>query len=254
MKKLNLIILSMFVCFAAANAQIIVDDDGFHQDTNIQRDTTTITNGKIIDKTLKHYNYELSVGLRAGGGITNMSEGNGLKFADGSGMNFGGGIAANIRFGGKDSRNRPLDGQGLLGIGLELNYNSISVKTLGDDNLKMGYFQVPVMIQFYPCYQTKQLKNLYLEVGPTICGVVSSSPESIIINNTAYGTGDFKGTDIKATVGIGYRFNRTSANDGFYINARYYLGTSDLAGNFPGKISSAEISIGYLFKCIGTKK
>ena len=53
---------------------------------------------------------------------------------------------------------------------------------------------------------------------------------------------------------VGYRFNKNSANDGFYAGARYYLGTSKLAGNFPGKMSSAEITIGYLFKCIGTKK
>lgn len=253
MKKLNLILFSLFACFATANAQI-EGDDGFGQKPTTKTTTQSSSVGRQISVKTKNYNYELSVGPRAGAGTTSMSEGDGLKFADGSGMNFGGGIAANIRFGGKDSRGRALDGQGLIGAGIEFNYKSLSVKSLGDEDLKMGYFEVPIMLQLYPCYNTKQLKNLYIEVGPTIAGTLSSSPENVKINNTAYKTGDLKGFDVKATVGVGYRFNKTSANDGFYVNARYYIGTSNLAGNFPGKLSSAEISIGYLFKCIGTKK
>lgn len=256
MKKLNLILFSLFACFASANAQIEGNggDDGFGQKPTTKTTTQRHSLGRTIGVKSKHYNYELSVGPRAGVGTTNMSEGEGLKFADGSGMNFGGGIAANIRFGGKDSRGRALDGQGLIGAGIEFNYKSLSVKSLGDEDLKMGYFEVPVMLQLYPCYNTKQLKNLYIEVGPTIAGTLSSSPESVKINNATYKTGDLKGFDVKATVGVGYRFNKTSANDGFYVNARYYMGTSKLAENFPGKLSTAEISVGYLFKCIGTKK
>lgn len=256
MKKFNLILFSLFACFATANAQIEGDggDDGFGQKPTTKTTTQSSSVGRQISVKTKNYNYELSVGPRAGAGITSMSEGDGLKFADGSGMNFGGGIAANIRFGDKDSRGRALDGQGLIGAALEFNYKSLSVKSLGDEDLKMGYFEVPIMLQLYPCYNTKQLKNLYIEVGPTIAGTLSSSPENVKINNTTYKTGDLKGFDVKATVGVGYRFNKTSANDGFYVNARYYIGTSKLAGNFPGKLSSAEISIGYLFKCIGTKK
>lgn len=256
MKKLHLILFSLFACFATANAQIEGDGggDGFGQKTTTKTTTSSSSAGRQISIKTKSYNYEFSIGPRAGVGTTNMSEGDGLKFTDGSGMNFSGGVAANIRFGGKDSRGRALDGQGLIGAGIEFNYRSLSVKSLGDDDLKMGYFEVPILLQVYPCYNTKQLKNLYLEVGPTIAGTMSSSPESLKVNNITYKTGDLKGFDVKATVGIGYRFNKTSANDGFYLNARYYLGTSKLAGNFPGKLNSAEISIGYLFKCIGTKK
>ena len=169
-------------------------------------------------------------------------------------MSFGGGLAANIRFGGKDSKGRNLDGQGLFGVGLELNYKQHTVKSLAGEDLKLGYFEVPIMLQFYPCYNTKQLKNLYIEVGPTIAGTLSKSPDILEYNDITYHTGDLKGFDVKATLGVGYRFSKLSANEGFYANARYYLGTSKLAGNFPGKISSIEISIGYLFKCIGTKK
>ena len=179
MKKLNLIFLSLFACIATANAQI-EGDDGFGQ-----KPKTTTTNqglgqnGKRLSVKTKNYNYELSVGPRAGVGFSSMSEGDGLELYDGAGFSFGGGIAGNIRFGGKDSRGRALDGQGLFGIGLELNYKSMSVKTKPGDDLKMSYFEVPVLLQFYPCYNTKQLKNIYIEAGATIAGTLSASPDKI---------------------------------------------------------------------------
>lgn len=236
MKKLGLFCLSLLACFVSANAQI--EGGGETEKVHFE---------------VKHYNYEVSVGPRLGVGISTMKESDDLEVYDGSGMNFGGGIAGNIRFGSTNSRGQYLDGQGLLGFGVELNYKSLSVKTLGDDDLKLSYFEVPVTVQLYPWYNSKQLKNLYLEAGVTLAGSLSSSPDELVVNNTMYKTGDLKGFDVKPTIGIGYRFSKLSANDGFYVGARYYLGTSKLAGNFPGKISSAELTIGYLFKCIGTK-
>ena len=217
MKKLNLIFLSLFACIASARAQI----DGGGDDGFGQKPKSTTTNpsqgqgGKRLSVKTKNYNYEFSVGPRAGIGISSMSESEGLNIYDGSGLNFGGGVAANIRFGGKDSRGRALDGQGLFGIGLEVNYKSMSVKTKPGDNLKMSYFEVPVLLQFYPCYNTKQLKNIYIEAGATIAGTLSASPNKISYQNTTYATGDLKGFDIRPTVGVGYRFNKNSANDVF---------------------------------------
>lgn len=251
MKKLSILIFLFLSCAMTAMAQIGGDDDEFGQKSTTQPTQKT---GKRIGITTKSYNYEFSIGLRAGGGVATMSEGNGLSVYDGSGMAFGGGLAANLRFGGTDSRGKKLDGQGLFGIGLELNYKNLAVKTLPGEDLKLGYFEVPLMFQFYPMYNNKQLRNLYVELGPTVAGTLSASPDELRTGSLIYKTGDLKGFDIKATLGLGYRFNKNSANDGFYVNARYYLGTSELAGNFPGKISTAEISIGYLFKCIGTKK
>lgn len=251
MKK-SIFILSFMAFALTATAQIEGGDDGFTQKPGTQATTERV--GKRLNQQTKHYSYMLSVGPRVGAGVATMSEGDGLEVYDGSGLAFGGGVAANIRFGGKDSRGRALDGQGLFGIGLELNYKSLSVKTLGEDDLKLGYFEVPVMFQFYPLYKTKQLKNLYIEVGPTIAGTMSASPDMLTVGGTAYKTGDLKGFDVKATVGLGYRFNKTSANSGLYLNARYYIGTSELAGNFPGKVNNFEVTIGWLFKCIGTKK
>ena len=251
MKK-SIFIISLMAFALTATAQIEGGDEGFTQKST--RQATTQRTGKRLNVQTKNYNYELSIGPRIGAGMSTMSEGDDLKVYDGSGLAFGGGLAANIRFGGKDSRGRALNGQGLFGLGLELNYKSLSVKTVAEDDLKLGYFEVPIMLQFYPMYTSKHLKNLYIEAGPTIAGTLSASPERMSVGDVIYKTGDLKGFDIKATFGLGYRFNKTSANDGLYLNARYYLGTSELAGNFPGKISSFEFTLGYLFKCIGTKK
>lgn len=209
--------------------------------------------GKSIAISTKNYNYELSIGPRVGGGLTLMSDGD-VKVSDGSGFGFDAGLGVNVRFGGKDSKGRPIHGQGLVGVGLELNYASYSAKTVADKNLNLGYFEVPLLLQLYPAFQTKQLKNLYIEVGPTFSALVSKSPKELkVADYTTYVTGDLKGGDVKATIGVGYRVNRASANDGFYFNLRYNHGFSKLAGNFPSKISSAELTIGYLFKCVGGK-
>ena len=239
MKRLQTLWLLFVICVCSASAQIGDGESGI------------IT---PIQKKGKAYNYELSIGVQAAGGVSMMSEGDGLSVYDGSSMSFGGGAALNVRFGGKDSRNRDLHGQGLLGVGLELNYRQHTVKTLGQDDLKLGYFEVPFMVQLYPLYNGKHLRNFYIEAGPTFAGTLSSKPDVLTVGNTSYRTGDIKGFDIKASVGLGYRFNEGSANDGFYVNARYNFGTSDLAGNFPAKISTAEITIGYMFKCIGSKR
>lgn len=273
MKKFNLILFSLFACIATANAQIEGDggDDGFGQSSTKK---TTMTSGSALSKInvkTKHYNYEFSVGPRLGLGITSMSETDGMNIGNGGKMGFGGGLAANVRFGGSTgSRGEHLDGQGFFGIGIEFNYKQHSAKIVKNDDLSLGCFEIPIMLQLYPMYKSKQLKNLYIELGVTISTAISKKPDNLVFENnvdemfgnthhtlyekTTYPTKDLKGMDVKATFGLGYRFRKLSANDGFYLNARYYLGTSKLAGNFPATISSAEISIGYLFKCVGTKK
>lgn len=248
MNKKSIILMPLLACALTASAQINGNGGDFEQKPKSQ---THRTNGTDLQIKTKNYGYEFSMGVRAGAGVSMMSEGDDLKVYDGSGISYGGGVVANVRFGSKDSRGRALHGQGLFGIGLELNYKNHTVKTLGGEDLKMGYFEVPLMFQFYPMYNSKQMKNLYIEVGPTFAGTLSSSPEYLEVDNTRYKTGDLKGFDVKATVGLGYRFNTNAANEGFHVNARYYLGTSELAGNFPGKISSAELSIGYTFHCLG---
>lgn len=246
----QLVLLISFLCMTSvAFAQN--EEGGFNQRTTTPR--TTKDAGKKIGISTKSYNYELSIGPRIGGGLSMMSDGENLKISDGTGFGFDAGLGLNVRFGGKDSKGRALNGQGLFGIGLELNYAQNSVKTKADKNLNLGYFEVPLLLQFYPAFQTKQLKNLYIELGPTFSALVSKSPDELIYGNTTYVTKDLKGGDIKGTIGVGYRINGTKANDGLYFNIRYNHGFSKLAGNFPAKISSAELTIGYLFKCVGGK-
>lgn len=215
----------------------------------------TVGSGRSIEIKSKSYNYEFSIGPRVGVGAAMMSNGDNMKFADGTGFGFDAGLGLNVRFGGKDSKGRALNGQGLCGIALELNYAYGTHPTVTDESLKLGYFEVPVLFQIYPGFKTKQLKNLYIELGPTFAALVNKSPEGMAIDgSTTLMTGGLKGGDIKGTVGLGYRFNRGSANDGFYVNFRYNIGFSDLAGNLPCKTSSAELTFGYLFKCVGGKK
>lgn len=280
MKKISILILSLIVCATSGFAQIDKSkqkaNDGFGQ--NRAKTEKSANKGGVVSNAnkggvgfeVKHYDYEFSIGPRLGLGMTSMSESDGFSVGDGGKMGFGGGLAANVRFGSTGSRGEHLDGQGLLGIGVEFNYKQHSVKIKGNDDLSLGCLEIPVMLQLYPMYNSKQLKNLYIELGATISTAMSKSPDKLVYENnvdetignthhtlyekTTYPTKDLKGMDVKATIGVGYRFNKMSANDGFYMNARYYLGTSKLAGNFPGKISSAELSIGYMFQCVGTKK
>lgn len=251
MRKNLLLLISCFCVAFSAFAQN--EEEG----VLTQRPTTppqTQNAGKKISTKFKTYNFELSIGPRVGGGLAMMSDSKDLKVSDGSGFSYDAGLALNLRFGGKDSKGRPLNGQGVFGVGLELNYAAYSVKTVAKENLNLGYFEVPVLFQFYPAFMTKQLKNLYIEVGPTFSALISKSPKELKIDsNTTYMTGELKGGDLKGTIGIGYRGKRTAANDGFYVNLRYNHGFSNLAGNFPSKISSAELTIGYLFKCAGGK-
>ena len=260
MKKFSLLIISLLTV-ASANATEI-GDDGFGQRPLKKTTTTTETTSSKKDsnsgfgRNRKVYGYEVSVGVRAGIGFSSMSESDGLEFSDGMGVGFGGGVAANIRFGNKDSQGRPIYGQGLFGVGLELNFKQHAIKTLAGENLKLSNIEVPLMLQIYPGYNMRSLRNLYIEVGPSFTIPMSASPDVISINQTKddYKVGDLKGYDVKLAAGVGYRFSKGSANDGFYANFRYYLGTSKLAGNFPAKVGSAELSIGYMFKCLGGKK
>lgn len=255
MRKRLTFILSLLVMAIGAYAQ---SGNGGELTQRSSTPSEKNRSGREIKVKTKDYKYEISVGPRIGAGLAMMSESGELKeigLSDGPGFGFNAGLALNIRYGNKDSKGRPIHGQGLFGVGLELNYASMSLKTKPGDDLKLGYFEVPLLLQIYPAYGSKQLKNLFLEVGPTFSMLLSSSPDEIKVSEyRKYMTGDLKGGDVKFTVGCGYRFNRASANDGFYAGLRYNFGTSKLAGNFPAKVSTAEITIGYLFKCIGSKK
>lgn len=254
MKKLIFILSFLGFALTGAYAQN-QSEGGFTQQKVIP--AKSVEEGRSLGKGInaksqRHNGYELAIGPRLGVGLAIGSNGKGFDMVK-SGFAFDGGLGVNLRFGDKDSKGRPIDGRGLFGIGVELNYALRSLGTNSDKTLSLGYFDVPVLAQFYPGYNTKQLKSLYIEVGPTFSALVSKSPDVLLYNGLQYGTGNLKGGDVKLTFGVGYRFTK-AASSGFYLNFRYNLGTSNLAGNLPAKTSSAQLTFGYLFKCAGGSK
>lgn len=195
----------------------------------------------------KAKSFVLSVGPQVGLTFTSMTQPEECNLVDGSGIGFSGGATLRLRFGhmfeGSD------DGTGLFGIGLGLKYKQNRVKTIGDDNLSMGYFEVPVVAQVYPFYKNSVMNGFYFEAGLDIAGTLSSSPENLTVlpdngrySRVVYSTGDLKGFDLRVPVGIGYTLEK-----GLDINLRYYFGTSNLAKNMPCKMGSFEISLAWLF-------
>ena len=152
-------------------------------------------------------------------------------------------------------------GTGYFGAGLELKYKLNSVKTLGTDesgneNAKMsiGYFEVPVFAHIYPLAKSPSLNSLYVELGAAFAGTLSRSPKSLTLNNPSADYSQvtynldangskLKGMDVRPFAGLGY----TIPNTGLDINVRYYIGTSELAGNFPCKMNTLEVSLAWLF-------
>lgn len=199
------------------------------------------------------------LGPKVGGTMTSMTQPNEGKLYDGSGFGFSGGLAFQARFG-KASENS-VGGTGYFGAGLELKYKLNSVKTLGTDesgkeNAKMsiGYFEVPVFAHIYPLAKSPSLNSFYVELGAAFAGTLSRSPKSLTLINPsadyslvtynldANGS-TLKGMDVRPFAGLGY----TIPNTGLDINARYYIGTSELAGNFPCKMNTLEVSLAWLF-------
>ena len=199
------------------------------------------------------------MGPKLGVTISSLSQPEEGKLADGAGVGISGGLAMKARFG-KASENSA-GGTGFIGAGLELKYVSSSAKTIatnqdGKENaaLTLGYFDIPVFAQVYPLAKVRGMNSLYVEVGVNFGALVSRSPKTLTLNNPG---GEFskvvynidnngsklKGGNICPLVGLGY----TIPGTGLDINARYKIGASKLAGNFPSKMSSFEISLAWMF-------
>ena len=199
------------------------------------------------------------LGPKIGGTMTSMTQPDEGKLYDGSDFGFSGGLAFQARFG-KASENS-VGGTGYFGAGLELKYKLNSVKTLGTDEsgeenaeMSIGYFEVPVFVHVYPLAKSPSLNSLYVELGAAVAGTLSRSPKSLTLNNPSADYSQvtynldangskLKGMDVRPFAGIGY----TIPNTGLDINARYYIGTSELAGNFPCKMNTLEVSLAWLF-------
>lgn len=186
------------------------------------------------DFTVMDSSYRIYLGPKVGVNFGTMSGMDVLNPA--MGVGFQGGLVANFHFGRRTEKAE--GGTGRWGIQVEALYSQRTVKT-DFENLKLGYFEVPILAQYYV------LPELSIEVGPTIAGSLSSSPDEMQVGNLMYETGELKGFDVMISAGVGYKHK-----SGFTASARYNLGMSELAGNFDGKVSTFSVSVGWLFSLI----
>lgn len=209
----------------------------------------------------------LQIGPKFGVTFTSMGQPDETPLYDGSGVAFSGGIALRTRF--NTATENSDSGTGFLGAGLELKYKMNTVKTIGTDesgkenaDLSVGYFEAPLFVQIYPFYKTRAMNTFYIEAGPNFAGTISRQPKSLIVDNLSgeyssvtYHIDDdkstLKGMDVRVMAGIGYDFpikNSSSETTSLIgINARYYMGTSNLAGNFNSKMNTLELSLSWMF-------
>ena len=221
MKKLFLL-AAVFMMALPSNAQVTFEEDeSSPQDENFE--------SIIVDKRKN----VVSLGITAGANYSMMSKYDPVDLGSRSGIGFQGGAAVNIHFG----QRRGADaGTGPIGLQVEALYAMHSMKTDLSDNIKLSYLEIPVLLKYYIT------PNVNIELGPTFSYILSKSPDVLEGTSTTIAIGELKGGDIKGTVGISYQ-----TKSGFYASARYNMGFSDLAGNFPCKVSTVSLSVGYLF-------
>lgn len=217
MKKTILLIMGALMLSMGAWAQSPGDDEF----TTIKRPLT------------------ISVGAKAGVNYSFAGEPKDFDLGIKGGVGFQGGLAVNLHF--SDKLDYTPSGTGRWGVQLEGLYALRTLKT-DEEDIKMNCFAVPLLAQYYVS------PSFTIEAGPTFTGVLSASPKVLEQGTEAKGIRrihfeDLKSLDVMATVGVGYYHN-----SGFTASARFNLGLSGLAGNFESKVSSAEVSVGYLFK------
>lgn len=228
-------ILFLFAALLFTGSAVAQDDLFGGSDDNSAQVVKTQT------KTRKH---KLSIGPRVGGTMTMMKDPDNFAVEDGAGFGFTGGIAVRARFGRQFESSDP--GTGAWGVAIELKYKQNVAKTTMGDDLKLAYFEVPVLVQWYPFYKKSAMNPLYIEAGvaPAIC--MTADPDELrfgtATSTTVIKTGDLKANDFRPVVGLGYAFPF-----GLDINARYYFGTSEMAKNFNAKINSVEFSLAWMF-------
>lgn len=260
MKKVFVLIMASLLC-ASINAQ----DRGFR--SNNQRRTLDNNPRGFDSKDEDDKKHTFFLGIKGGVDFTSMTQPDECDLYDGSGTGFSGGIVAKARFG---KANKDADpGTGIWGAGIEIKYKKNTVKTIGTDeagntnaDLTVNYFEVPIYAQVYPFYKSDAMNTFYIELGPDFAGTLSREPKSLTADNL---TGEYssvtynfdtdnstlKGMDIRLMAGVGYDFPLKNSNHEtkslIGLNARYYLGTSELAGNFKSKMNTFEVSVSWMF-------
>lgn len=175
----------------------------------------------------------VSLGVTAGGNFSMMSKYDPIDLGSRTGIGFQGGLAINAHFGQRQGADA---GTGPCGVQLEVLYGQHNIKTDLNENIKLGYLEVPVLFKYY------FTQEFNVELGPTFAFLMSKKPDELVGPSTKISISELKGGDIRGTIGVSYHSKK-----GFFASARYNLGLGELAGNFPCKVSYASLSVGYLF-------
>ena len=173
------------------------------------------------------------LGVKAGGNFSFMGEYKDADLDQKGGIGFEGGAVFGVRFGRYTKGS--MAGTGRIALQMEPTFALCNTKA-GGETLKLSYFSLPILFKYFIT------PNLNIEAGPNVCLAMSASPDEVRTDEVRIVTGDLKGHDVKLCIGVNYE-----TASGFYAGARYNHGLSDLAGNFPCKLSVASISVGYKF-------
>lgn len=221
MKKIFLLAVA-FMATMTVNAQVTFTED----ESNRQEE---FGSQGFVDKRKN----VVSVGVKGGVNFSTMTKFKDVDLGQKSGIGFEGGLVVAAHFG-KLTSGSPA-GTGKFGVQIEPSYVQHTIG-LDKDDLKLSFFEIPVLFKYY------LTPNWNIELGPSICGTLSSKPETIESENTRIATGEIKGFDVKAVAGISYETKM-----GLFASLRYSYGFSELAKNFPCKVSAASLTVGYKF-------
>ena len=224
MKKAFILAIGLLLSLGSAVAQVKVDR-GYGEQKAKTAETSQVRQRSAL---------AIKYGVKVGVNLSNMS--NDMTFDPEFSMGTGFHVGALVNFHWGQRTASSLPGTGLWGLQPELLYSNNVIKSKGGD-IKLNYIKVPVMLKVYP------LSALSIEIGPEFSYLISSSPETVDLDDATVKVGDCKGFNFGAGVGAAYEFDF-----GLAIGARYSMNFTDLGKNLMWKNSSnIQISAGWLF-------
>lgn len=174
----------------------------------------------------------VQIGVKAGANFTTMSKYKVVDLNQKSGFGYEVGAVMTAHLGkrlGGDA------GSGRWAVQIEPTYAYHTIGTDFDD-IKLSFFELPILGKYYI------LPTVNVEAGVNLCGTLSAKPEMLSAQVTNIAIGDIKGFDVRPFIGVSYEVDKK-----LYASLRYSLGTSDLAGNFPCKLNTLNLTVGYRF-------
>ena len=224
MKKAFILAIGLLMSLGSAVAQVKVDR-GYGEQKAKTAETSQVRQRSAL---------AIKYGVKVGVNLSNMS--NDMTFDPEFSMGTGFHVGALVNFHWGQRTASSLPGTGLWGLQSELLFSNNVIKSKGGD-IKLNYIKVPVMLKVYP------LSALSIEIGPEFSYLISSSPETVDLDDATVKVGDCKGFNFGVGVGASYEFDF-----GLMIGARYSMNFTDLGKNLMWKNNSnIQISAGWLF-------